>query len=502
MPTRACRGTRRDSWSGKMAHPLNRPQLDRAAAARRRGLRRPAAARDAVAADRARGLAVPARSSRAARHRSLRFAVSDVYQDLFGEGSYIGKGIYDVDAFEAALAGRVPDNALLSHDLFEGIFARAGLRRDIEVVEEFPRALRRRGRPAASLGARRLAAPAVDPRRAGATAAAGALASSGAGRCSTICGARCPRRPRSPRCSPAGCCRSMRRSSGRGFIVATIALPICLPVLIGLVPRRPGISKRSHAAERTRRRSRLAAARRSLLTRHAARASGLADASTRSCARCAGCAISRRRLLEWVTAAQAQSRGAGDGVGCLSPHGGWRGSRSPRSRCVVALTADPARWPCRAAVRRRSGLAPAVASRSGPAAAAAARAVRARAEDAAILCGSSRAAPGASSRRFVDAPTTTCCRPTTSRRRRSRCVAHRTSPTNIGLYLLSIVSARDFGWIGTLDMLGAARGDARARWSGSSASADTSTTGTTRTTCARSIRTTSRRWTAAISPAT
>ncbi|MEJ2343776.1 MAG: hypothetical protein P8Y10_16460 [Gemmatimonadales bacterium] len=64
--------------------------------------------------------------------------VSDVYQDLFGEGSYTGKGIYDVDAFEAALAGRVPENALLSHDLFEGVFARAGLASDVEVVEEFP----------------------------------------------------------------------------------------------------------------------------------------------------------------------------------------------------------------------------------------------------------------------------------------------------------------------------------------------------------------------------
>jgi cyclic beta-1,2-glucan synthetase len=64
--------------------------------------------------------------------------VSDVYQDLCGEGSYVGKGIYDVDAFEAALADRVPDNTLLSHDLFEGIFARAGLVSDIELVDEYP----------------------------------------------------------------------------------------------------------------------------------------------------------------------------------------------------------------------------------------------------------------------------------------------------------------------------------------------------------------------------
>src|SRR6185437_8043322 len=60
------------------------------------------------------------------------------YQDLVGEGSYTGKGIYEVDAFEAALAGRVPESTMLSHDLFEGIFARAGLASDIEVVEEFP----------------------------------------------------------------------------------------------------------------------------------------------------------------------------------------------------------------------------------------------------------------------------------------------------------------------------------------------------------------------------
>src|SRR5438046_8020400 len=65
-------------------------------------------------------------------------AVSDVYQDLFGEGSYIGKGIYDVDAFEAALAGRTPENTLLRHDLFEGLFARTALVTDIELFEASP----------------------------------------------------------------------------------------------------------------------------------------------------------------------------------------------------------------------------------------------------------------------------------------------------------------------------------------------------------------------------
>ncbi|WP_235834952.1 glycoside hydrolase family 94 protein [Piscinibacter terrae] len=65
-------------------------------------------------------------------------AVSDVYQDLFGEGSFIGKGIYDVDAFEHVLGGRLPENRILSHDLLEGCYARSGLLSDVELVEESP----------------------------------------------------------------------------------------------------------------------------------------------------------------------------------------------------------------------------------------------------------------------------------------------------------------------------------------------------------------------------
>ena len=65
-------------------------------------------------------------------------AVSDVYQDLFGEGSYIGKGIYDVAAFARSLKGQVRDNTLLSHDLLEGIFGRAALVTDVILYEEYP----------------------------------------------------------------------------------------------------------------------------------------------------------------------------------------------------------------------------------------------------------------------------------------------------------------------------------------------------------------------------
>jgi cyclic beta-1,2-glucan synthetase len=65
-------------------------------------------------------------------------AVSDCYQDLFNEGIFTGKGLYDVDVFMAALEGRIPENALLSHDLFEGLHARAALVTDVEVVDDYP----------------------------------------------------------------------------------------------------------------------------------------------------------------------------------------------------------------------------------------------------------------------------------------------------------------------------------------------------------------------------
>lgn len=64
-------------------------------------------------------------------------AVSDVYQDLFGEGSFIGKGIFDVDTFLAA-CNRFPENLVLSHDLLEGGYARSGLLSDVELYEDFP----------------------------------------------------------------------------------------------------------------------------------------------------------------------------------------------------------------------------------------------------------------------------------------------------------------------------------------------------------------------------
>ena len=66
------------------------------------------------------------------------FTVSDVYQDIAGEGTFTGKGLYHVDAFEAALKGKIEDNAVLSHDLLEGSLAHCALVSDVELVEDFP----------------------------------------------------------------------------------------------------------------------------------------------------------------------------------------------------------------------------------------------------------------------------------------------------------------------------------------------------------------------------
>jgi len=64
--------------------------------------------------------------------------ISDAYQDLYGEGTFAGKGIYEVDVLRQVLDGRFPQNALLSHDLIEGAYARAGLVSDIEIIEDYP----------------------------------------------------------------------------------------------------------------------------------------------------------------------------------------------------------------------------------------------------------------------------------------------------------------------------------------------------------------------------
>ncbi len=122
---------------GNLAHPLNRPVYD---AARGRIVEGYAILQPRVS--------ISLTSAGQSRFSKL-FAgeagidpytreVSDVYQDIFGEGSFIGKGIYDVDAFRQAVDGRFPENLILSHDLLEGGYARSALVTDVDLIEEHP----------------------------------------------------------------------------------------------------------------------------------------------------------------------------------------------------------------------------------------------------------------------------------------------------------------------------------------------------------------------------
>ncbi|HEY7820146.1 MAG TPA: carbohydrate-binding protein, partial [Vicinamibacteria bacterium] len=125
------------SLVGIASHPLHRPRFDRELGLVKRGY----------------GILQPRVSVTLASGSKSVFAriyaghtgvdpyttsASDVYQDVFGEGIFTGKGLYDVEAFMQALSGRVPENALLSHDLFEGLYARVALASDVEVVDDYP----------------------------------------------------------------------------------------------------------------------------------------------------------------------------------------------------------------------------------------------------------------------------------------------------------------------------------------------------------------------------
>ncbi|OHD67901.1 MAG: cyclic beta 1-2 glucan synthetase [Spirochaetes bacterium RBG_16_49_21] len=124
-------------FAGAMAHPLNRARYDDA---RRRivegyGIIQPRVAVILQNANRSRYAQLCGSEPGIDPYTRT---VSDVYQDLFQEGSYIGKGIYDVDAFERALKGRLPENLVLSHDLLEGCHVRSGLLSDVPLLEEYP----------------------------------------------------------------------------------------------------------------------------------------------------------------------------------------------------------------------------------------------------------------------------------------------------------------------------------------------------------------------------
>ncbi len=122
---------------GALAHPLNRARYDetQGRVVDGYGIIQPRVGVSVASAQRSRFAAIYSGHPGVDPYTT---AVSDVYQDLFGEGSFTGKGIYDVDAFERATHGRFPENTLLSHDLIEGNYARAGLATDVSVFDEYP----------------------------------------------------------------------------------------------------------------------------------------------------------------------------------------------------------------------------------------------------------------------------------------------------------------------------------------------------------------------------
>ncbi|MGH7040898.1 MAG: glycosyl transferase, partial [Acetobacteraceae bacterium] len=429
---------------GKMAHPLNRPDFD------------PAAGRVVTGHAVLQPRVTP--SLPVGREGSLfqrvfssmngidpyAAAVSDVYQDLIGEGSYAGKGIYEIDAFEAALAGRVPDSTLLSHDLFEGIFARAGLASDIEVVEEFPArydvAARRHHRWARGdwqllpwLLARGLSGGADRTRN----------SVPAIGRWKMLDNLR--RTLSAPACVLsllAGLVLPFAAGAmWIGFVLLTILLPTLIPVVAAIVPRRAGTTLRSHLGAFGGD-LRLALTQWALLVTFLGHQAWLmGDAIARTLVRVF---FTRRHLLEWVPAAQAtlgrrldllgfyrvMASGVAVGVvafavSLLSSHGTW-----PLAVPLAAL------WIASPAIARGISRSPGIAGRMSVSAA----------DDQALRAMARR------TWRFFETFVTTADHmlpPDNYQEDPVPALAHRTSPTNLGLYLLSVAAARDFAWLGT-----------------------------------------------------
>jgi cellobiose phosphorylase len=122
---------------GNLAHPLNRPvyDADKGRIVEGYAILQPRASISLTSAGQSRFTKLFAGDSGIDPYTR---EVSDVYQDIFGEGSFIGKGIYDVDAFRQAVDGRFPENLILSHDLLESGYARSALVTDVDLIEEHP----------------------------------------------------------------------------------------------------------------------------------------------------------------------------------------------------------------------------------------------------------------------------------------------------------------------------------------------------------------------------
>jgi cyclic beta-1,2-glucan synthetase len=428
---------------GKMAHPLNRPIIDPVAARviDGHGILQP---RVTPSLPEGRGGSLFQRAFSGTNGLDpYAFAVSDIYQDLFSEGSFVGKGIYDVDAFETALHGRIPENTVLSHDLLEGIFTRAALASDVELVEEYPTrydvASARQHRWVRGdwqllpwiFGKGR--EPGAHPKKA---------AVPPIGRWKMIDNLR---RSLSAPSSLLALLVGWTLPLGAGlfwtaFILATTLLPLILPALLGIIPQRIGISKRSHF-QGIAKDLLLALIQTGFLTTFLAHQAWLmVDAILRTGVRM----LVGRRLLEWTTAAQAAY---------LRPT--WRTLLRQMAGSiafgVLALAAillyGQGCWPVAVPFVMLWAVSPLLARWASEAPAPSdhmAISVKERQELRLVARRTWRFFEN-----FITADNH-MLPPDNFQEYPNAIVARRTSPTNIGLYLLSVAVARDFGWIGTL----------------------------------------------------
>jgi cyclic beta-1,2-glucan synthetase len=431
---------------GKMAHPLNRPRFDAVSGRVTEGY--------AVLQPRVTpSLPVGREGSPFQRIFSsmngidpYASTISDVYQDLFGEGSYAGKGIYDVDAFESALADRAPDSTLLSHDLFEGIFARAGLASDVEVVEEFPA----RYDVAASRHHRWARGdwqllpwifgrgPVLTDRKRSAVPAMGRWKMLDNLR-------RTLSAPSAVMGLLVGWSLPLQAAIiWTGFILTTIMLPALIPVVLALIPGRPGVTLRSHV------RAfgvdlRLALAQSALLIILLAhQAWSMNDAIARTLIRLF---VTRRHLLEWTTAAQAAIGQQSSLAGFYRRMAG--GVAIAVLALMVALASRHGTWPLVLPFAALWMVSPAFAHWTSQSPRVAGRLAMSP-DDADALRLTARR-----TWRFFEAFVTPADNmlPPDNFQEDPAALAHRTSPTNLGLYLLSAVGARDFGWLGTSEVI-------------------------------------------------
>ena len=434
---------------GKIAHPLNRPRFDdvRGAVVEGYGVLQPRVTPSLP--EGGEGSLFQRVFSSSSGIDPYSSAVSDVYQDLFGEGSYAGKGIYDIDAFETALAGRAPDETLLSHDLFEGTFARTGFASDVEVIEEFPSrydvSASRHHRWAR--GDWQLLPWIVGFARAGADPARQRDLLPRIGRWKMIDNLRRTlTAPTTVLALALGWTLPLPDALvWTAFLLATMLIPTLFPAASAVFARRPGVALSSHAravGSDLRLALTLTALNIVLLADQAFMQS---DAIIRTLWRLL---VSRRHLLEWTPASRAMGGKQLTLRGFARRMMGALGLAS--AALVVAFVFGRGGWLIALPVVALWWLSPAVAWRISQTPGPERRAALGDAEVLAL-----RRAARRTWRYFETfvTPAENALPPDNFQETPSPVVAHRTSPTNIGLYLLSVVAARDFGWIGAMQAI-------------------------------------------------